>query len=114
MQIPLERAVDTFIGYMSEQVAKIPKGIERFLGFLALGGLKNNPSSIISKIRPWMEMAGILTDNMVDVRTAKAALDMAFANVPNVSYFGFTFTSDDVDALIGKMQGVTEPKEATE
>lgn len=43
-----------------------------------------------------------------NIDSAKAALDLAFANVPKVSYFGFSFTSDDVPALLAKMQGVEE------
>lgn len=50
-------------------------------------------------------MSGILVDNSVNLESAKAALDMAFANVPSVSYFGFTFTADDAAALLAKMQG---------
>ena len=45
---------------------------------------------------------------MVNLDSAKAALDLAFANVPKVSYFGFSFTSDDVPVLLAKMQGVEE------
>lgn len=108
MQISLEKAVDGFIGFMADQVAAIPKMSDRFLGFAALGALKSNPGALVNKVKPWMEMSGILVDNMVDVDAAKAALDMAFANVPKVSYFGFSFTSEDVPALLAKMQGVEE------
>ena len=106
MQISLEKAVDGFIGFMADQVATIQKMGDRFLGFAALGALKSNPGALVSKVKPWMEMSGILADNMVNLESAKAALDMAFANVPKVSYFGFTFTSEDVPALLAKMQGV--------
>ena len=108
MQISLEKAVDGFIGFMADQVASIPKMGDRFLGFAALGALKRNPVQLVGKVKPWLEMSGILVDNMVDVDAAKAALDMAFANVPKVSYFGFSFTSEDVPALLAKMQGVEE------
>ncbi len=108
MQISLEKAVDGFIGYMADQVATISKMGDRFLGFAALGALKSNPGALVSRIKPWMEMSGILVDNMVNLDSAKAALDMAFANVPKVSYFGFTFTNEDVPALLAKMQGVEE------
>ncbi|SHJ44241.1 hypothetical protein [Fibrobacter sp. UWP2] len=108
MQISLEKAVDGFIGFMADQVATIQKMGDRFLGFAALGALKSNPGALVSKVKPWMEMSGILVDNMVNLDSAKAALDMAFANVPKVSYFGFSFTADDVPALLAKMQGVEE------
>ena len=108
MQISLEKAVDGFIGFMADQVATIQKMGDRFLGFAALGALKSNPMQLVNKVKPWLEMSGILSDNMVNLDSAKAALDLAFANVPKVSYFGFSFTSEDVPALLAKMQGVEE------
>jgi len=104
MQIPLENAVDKFIGYMSDQVATIPKLGDRFLGFAALGSLKSNPAMLINKVKPWAEMAGIVTDGMVDTDMVRAALTTAFSNVPRVSYFGFTFTSDDAATLLNRME----------
>ena len=104
MQIPLENAVDKFIGYMSDQVATIPKLGDRFLGFAALGSLRSNPAMLINKVKPWAEMAGIVTDGMVDTDMVRAALTTAFSNVPRVSYFGFTFTSDDAATLINRME----------
>lgn len=104
MQIPLENAVDRFISYMSDQVATIPKLGDRFLGFAALGSLKSNPSILMSKVKPWAEMAGIVTDGMVDTDMVRAALTTAFSNVPRVSYFGFTFTSDDAATLLSRME----------
>jgi hypothetical protein len=107
MHISLEKAVDGFIGFMADQVAMIQKMGDRFLGFAALGALKSNPTALVSKVKPWMEMSGILdSDGMVNLDSAKAALDMAFANVPKVSYFGFSFTSEDVPVLLAKMQGI--------
>ena len=105
MQISLEKAVEGFISYMADQVAASPKVGERFLGFWALGGLKNNPTQLVNKVRPWAEMAGIVTDGMVDIETLRAALAEAFENVPKVSYLGFTFGIEDAAALLKKMQG---------
>lgn len=104
MQISLEKAVEGFVSYMADQVAAIPKMGERFLGFAALGALKNNPMQLVNKVKPWMEMAGIVADGMVDVETLRAALAEAFENVPKVSYFGFTFGIEDAAALLKKMQ----------
>lgn len=105
MQISLEKAVEGFFSYMADQVAAIPKMGDRFLGFAALGALKNNPMQLVNKVKPWMEMAGIVADGMVDVETLRAALAEAFENVPKVSYFGFTFGIEDAAALLKKMQG---------
>lgn len=105
MQISLDKAVNGFISYMADQVSAIPKMGDRFLGFAALGSLKNNPALLVNKVKPWMEMAGIVTDGMVNIDMLKAALAEAFENVPKVQYFGFTFTIDDAAALLAKMQG---------
>lgn len=105
MQISLEKAVEGFVSYMADQVAAIPKMGERFLGFAALGALKSNPAQLVNKVKPWAEMAGIVTDGMVDIDTLRAALAEAFENVPKVSYFGFSFTIEDAAALLKKMQG---------
>lgn len=105
MKIELENAVDAFIGFMSDQVAGIPKLGERFLAFAALGSLKANPDLLADKVKPWGEMAGIIVDDeMVDLDILRAALTEAFTNVPKVSYFGFTFTADDATSLLKRMQ----------
>lgn len=105
MQISLEKAVEGFVSYMADQVASIPKIGDRFLGFFALGALKNSPAQFVNKVKPWMEMFGVLSDDMVNIDVAKAALAEAFDNVPKVPYFGFTFTIEDAAALLKKMQG---------
>jgi hypothetical protein len=107
MKIGLDKAVHAFIGFMADQVAKIPKLGDRFLGFAALGSLKANPDTIINKVKPWGEMAGIVVDDKVDLGILEAALKEAFEAVPRVSYFGFSFTAEDSTALLKRMQ----PKE---
>lgn len=106
MKIGLDRAVNSFIGFMADQVAQIPKLGDRFLAYAALGSLKANPGIIISKIKPWGEMAGIVADDKVDLDLLKASFAEAFGQVPKVSYFGFSFTHDDADALLKRMQNV--------
>ena len=110
MQISIDKAIDGFIGFMADNVATISKLTDRFLGFGALGALRSNPNAIVSKVYPWMEMAGIADEDQINVDTLKAALTEAFKNVPKVSYFGFTFTADDIPNLLAKMQGVEVAK----
>ena len=107
MKIGLDKAVHAFIGFMAEQVAQIPKLGDRFLGFAALGSIKPNPDIVVSRVRPWGEMAGIVVDDKVDLGILEAALKEAFEAVPRVSYFGFSFTAEDAAALRKRMQ----PKE---
>lgn len=104
MKVELNHAVEAFLSFMADQVSLIPKLGERFLGYGALGALKANPTILVTKVRPWAEMAGIVSDGMVDVDMLKIALKTAFENVPKVSYFGFTFDEEDAAALIKKLQ----------
>ena len=106
MHISLENAVDAFIAYMADQVASIPRGVNRWLGFGSLAAIKSNPGMIINNVNPYLEMVGIVKDGMVDLDGVKAFLDNAFANEPKISYFNFTFNAEDAKALLAKMQGV--------
>ena len=106
MHISLEKAVEGFVGYMADQVAAIPRGVNRWLGFGSLAAIKANPGMIINNVKPYLEMVGIVKDGMVDLDGVKAFLDNAFANEPKISYFNFTFTADDATALLAKMQGM--------
>lgn len=109
MKIGLEQAVHSFLGFMADQVAQIPKLGDRFLAYGALGALKANPAVITAKVKPWGEMAGLVADGKVDLDLLKAAFAEAFAQVPKVSYFGFSFGQDDAEALLKRMLNTGEP-----
>lgn len=113
MHIEFDKAVDAFIAYMSEQVAKVPKDFTKWLGFGGLAAIKFNPNPLKEKVAPYLEMFGILHDGMVDIEMLKTVLDSAFKNVPRITYLNFTFDVSDADGLIAKMQGVasTEAKQ---
>lgn len=104
MKITLEKAVDGFIGYMADQVATIPHGIERWLSFGALASLKKNPGIITNNAKSYLEMAGVVEDGMVDTDSVKEFLEGAFMSEPKISYFNFTFTRDDIPSLLAKME----------
>lgn len=106
MHIQFDRAVDTFVAFMSEQVAKIPKDFPKWLGFGGLAAIKFNPKHLKDKVAPYLEMFGVLNDGMVDIDMLKTVLDSAFKNVPKISYLNFTFDASDGDGLVAKMQGV--------
>lgn len=105
MHIQFDRAVDTFVAFMSEQVAKIPKDFPKWLGFGGLAAIKFNPKHLKDKVAPYLEMFGVLNDGMVDIDMLKTVLDSAFKNVPKISYLNFTFDASDGDGLVAKMQG---------
>lgn len=106
MHIQFDRAVDTFIAFMSEQVAKVPKDFPKWLGFGGLAAIKFNTRPLKEKVAPYLEMFGVLHDGMIDIGMLEKVLDSAFENVPKLSYLNFTFDVSDADGLIAKMQEV--------
>lgn len=106
MHIQFDRAFDTFIAFMSEQFAKVPRDFPKWLGFFGLAGAKLKKDSLKEKVRPYLEMFGVLEGDMVDIDMLKKALDLAFEKVPNLTYLNFTFDASDADGLVAKMQGV--------
>ncbi len=105
MKIEYGKAVERFTEFMEGNVAKVPDLGKRFLMYATLGALKANPEAASARVRPSLEMAGILDgDGMVDVEVAAAALSNAFANIPSVTFAGFTFTKEDAADLLGRMR----------
>lgn len=106
MHIQFDKAFDTFIAFMSEQFAKVPRNFPKWLGFFGLAGAKLKKDSLKEKVRPYLEMFGVLEGDMLDIDMLKKALDLAFEKVPNLTYLNFTFDASDADGLVAKMQGV--------
>lgn len=106
MHIQFDKAFDAFIAFMSEQFAKVPRDFPKWLGFFGLAGAKLKKDSLKEKVRPYLEMFGVLEGDMVDIDMLKKALDLAFEKVPNLTYLNFTFDASDADGLVAKMQGV--------
>lgn len=106
MHIQFDRAVDAFIAFMSEEVAKVKAAFPKWLGFGGLAAIKFNPQPLKDKVKPYLEMFGVLHDGMLDIGMLKTVLDSAFKNVPEITYLNFTFDASDADGLIAKMQGV--------
>lgn len=106
MHIEFDKAFDTFIAFLSEQFAKVPRDFPKWLGFFGLAGAKLKKDSLKEKVRPYLEMFGVLDGNMVDIDMLKKALGLAFEKVPNLTYLNFTFDVSDADGLVAKMQGV--------
>lgn len=111
MKISLEKAVEALSEFMTEQVNTITDQFKRAIGLMFVGGIAKNPEGILAKARPWLEMSGILSDNVVDVDVLKAGLDNAFSSVPKVSYLGFGFNSGDAANLVSKMQAKVAPEQ---
>lgn len=104
MQISLDKAMKAVSEFMTEQVHTIRDPLKHSIGLFVVGAVGKNPEGIMAKVRPWLEMSGILSGDMVDVDVFKAGLDNMFANVPKISYLGFGITADEAAALVAKMQ----------
>ncbi len=106
MRISYDKAVDIFIAFMSEQFAKVPKDLPKWLGLFGLAGAKLKKDPVKEKMKPYLEMFGVLENDMIDIGMLKTGLDSAFNNVPKLTYLNFTFDVSDADGLVAKMQGV--------
>lgn len=85
---------------MSNSVAK-------FVALMAVGAMRNNPASFVKQYEPLLKSFGILSEDglMVDETCLRAAMNEAFANMPKVSWMGFTFTQDDAAKLMSRITG---------
>lgn len=105
MKIPMQKAVDSVIGYMSGEVAKIPNLKDRFLMFALLGAVRANPSAVVANYENALKAVGVVdADNMVCTDAIRSAMDMAFSNVPSFSVMGFTFSQPDALELLRRME----------
>lgn len=103
-KISINDAADAVIGFLSVEVAKVANLRDRFLMFAALGAVKKDPSSIVNAYRPMLRSVGVIDDEgMVSVQSVKAALEMAFSNVPRFDWMGFTFTREDAAEILRRM-----------
>lgn len=113
MKITLETAIDALAEFLTEQVNTIKDIAKHSVGLFIVGALRKNPEGVVSKVRPWMEMSGILSEGMVDVDVFKAGVDNIFANIPKVSYLGFGINADEAASLISKMKSKAAPATTT-
>ena len=104
-KIPMEKAVNGVVSFLSSEASKIRSMQDKFLMYAALGAVKANPCATVGKYVETLEMLGVVSDDMVDLDTLKSALESAFANVPNFNALGFTFTESDVPVLLRHMGG---------
>ena len=103
MKITLEKAMEALSDFMTEQVNTIRDPLKHSAGLFIVGALRKNPEGLMAKARSWLEMAGVVSDNMVDVDVFKAGLDNVFASVPKISYLGFGINADEAASLVARM-----------
>lgn len=113
MKVSLDKAMEALSEFMAEQVHTINDPLKHSVGMFVVGALSKNPEGMMAKVRPWLEMSGILSDDAVDVDVFKAGLDSMFASTPKVSYLGFGITADEASGLVDRMRSKAQPAPAT-
>lgn len=103
MKITLDKAMEALSEFMTEQVNTVRDPVKHSVGLFIVGALRKNPEGLMSKARSWLEMSGVVSDNMVDVDVFKAGLDNIFASVPKISYLGFGINADEAAGLVSRM-----------
>lgn len=103
MKITLDKAMEALSEFMTEQVNTVRDPVKHSVGLFVVGALRKNPEGLMFKARSWLEMSGVVSDNMVDLDVFKAGLDNIFASVPKISYLGFGINSDEAAGLVARM-----------
>lgn len=93
--------VDGILKFASMDVLpKMPNGMSKFLGYMALGAVQRNPMSVLTPYMDLMKMVGIMHDDMIDTDLLKTALECGFKQQSSVTIAGFRFTADDIPSLM--------------
>lgn len=108
MQVSLEQAVNGVVDYVElDTLPLLPNGVKKLGAYMAVAGFKRNPTVLIKPYEQFLKVAGVLSDDgkIVDVDALSEIVKSAFAKVPSVSIFGFTFEVQDVDKLVSRLGG---------
>ena len=108
MQVSLEQAVNGIVDYVElDTLPLLPNGVKKLGAYMAVAGFKRNPTVLIKPYEQFLKVAGVLSDDgkIVDVDALSEIVKSAFAKVPSVSIFGFTFEVQDVDKLVSRLGG---------
>lgn len=99
--IPTQQLIDGVTQFaVNDVIPSMPNGVPKFLAYAAVGAMKGNSRALLQTYFPVLKKVGIMqSDDVVDEVALKNALTEAFANVPNVQLFGFTFDSSDTEKL---------------
>ena len=108
MQVSLEQAVNGIVDYVElDTLPLLPNGAKKLCAYMAVAGFKRNPTVLIKPYEQFLKVAGVLSEDgkIVDIDALSEIVKSAFAKVPSVSLFGFTFEAQDVDKLVSRLGG---------
>lgn len=108
MQVSLDQAVKGIVEYVElDTLPLLPNGVKKLGAYMAVAGLKRNPTILLKPYEQFLKVAGVLSEDgkIVDVDVLSEIVKSAFAKVPTVNIFGFTFEVQDVDKLVSRLGG---------
>lgn len=104
--IPIQQVMDAVSTFAAQDVVSLmPNGVNKFLSYAAIAAMRGNSAQFLKPYENVLASLGILNEShdMVDEAALKNILSEAFANMPSVTWMGFTFTSSDTEKLYRRM-----------
>ena len=106
--IPMQQALDGLAVFaINDVISVMPNNVGKFVALMAVGSARNDPAKFVKPYEPLLKSIGIISEDgaMVDDKVLRSSLSEAFAEMPKVSWLGFTFTSEDAAKLIAGIGG---------
>lgn len=107
MEISINKALDGFASFAANDViAAMPNGMPKFLALMAVGAMKTNPWALLKPYESVLKSIGAISEDgkTVNVDLLRDSMASAFSAMPKVSFMGFTFTAEDADRLLERME----------
>ena len=108
MNIALEQAIKGLADYVElDTLPLLPNGLKKLGAYIAVEGFRRNPTVVLKPYEQFLKAIGILSEDgkIVNVDALADVVKSAFAKLPSVSVFEFTFDVQDVDKLVSRLGG---------
>lgn len=108
MNISLEQAVKGVADYVElDTLPLMQNSARKFGAYVAVEAFRRNPTMIVKPYEQFLKTLGVLSEDgkIVNVDVLADIVKSAFAKLPSVSVFGFTFEVQDVDKLVSRLGG---------
>lgn len=108
MNVSLEQAVKGVADYVElDTLPLMQNSARKFGAYVAVEAFRRNPTMIVKPYEQFLKTLGVLSEDgkIVNVDVLADIVKSAFAKLPSVSVFGFTFEVQDVDKLVSRIGG---------
>lgn len=108
MNVSLEQAVKGVADYVElDTLPLMQNSARKFGAYVAVEAFRRNPTMIVKPYEQFLKTLGVLSEDgkIVNVDVLADIVKSAFAKLPSVSVFGFTFEVQDVDKLVSRLGG---------